>query len=108
MGRYPAAATALRLVNLREHDADAPPAANTKNLQNLLDTTPNRGNRNCRLLKSQERSMGRYPTVSQAVRIAKAKCNGPRPLLQTRLSLLAVMQLLRGDHSVVRENITAM
>ena len=38
-GRYPAAATALRPVNLREHDAEVPPAANTKkNLQNLLDT----------------------------------------------------------------------
>ena len=40
MGRYPAAATALRRVNLREHDAEAPPAANTKKiLQNILDTT---------------------------------------------------------------------
>ena len=40
MGRYPAAAKALRRVNLREHDAKAPPAANTKKiLQNILDTT---------------------------------------------------------------------
>ncbi len=32
MGRYPAAASALRRVNLREHDAEAPPAANTKKI----------------------------------------------------------------------------
>ena len=32
MGRYPAAATALQRVNLREHDAEAPPAANTKKI----------------------------------------------------------------------------